>query len=339
MAKSNPKQTTLRDLAAAAGVSINTVSRALRGKEDIAEKTRERIKKLAAQMGYINNMIASSLRLGYTNTIAVLVGDISNPYFAVMMKEIEERARFLGYSSFLINTGENDDIERQAILSALNKNVDGIIICPAQQKDDNIKYLKKHGPPFVLIGRRFHNIATDYVVCDDELGGYLATRSLIERGHRKIMMINGPTHISSARERLAGYRRAMREAGRRPLVREVGLAGEGCEALVDELATGRPRVSAVFAFSDLLAWKFWAALSNRGLTVPDDYSLIGFDHIQSRLPVPGRLSSVSSYKGNMSVAAVDLLVARIRGENRKTTRLIIPAKLAAGDTVADAHQG
>ena len=143
---------TLKDIAAKTGYSVNTVSRALRDKDDIAVETREMIQRTAREMGHVSNTLAASLRLGYTNTIAVILGDISNPHFSIMMKEIEGYAWKAGYTSILFNTNENEELELAAIQSALNKNVDGIIICPAQKTPDNLIYLKESGVPFVLIG-------------------------------------------------------------------------------------------------------------------------------------------------------------------------------------------
>lgn len=339
MANSKGKQAaTLKDIANKTGYSVNTVSRALRDKDDIAPATRERIKAVAAEMGHIGNTLASSLRLGYTNTIAVILSDVSNPHFAVMMKEIEGRARELGYSSFLINTNEDEELELQAIQSALNKSVDGIIICPSQRSEENIRYLQKSGVPFVLIGRHCGGLDTDYVVCNDELGGYQATKALLDNGHRRILMLHGPIYISSARERLAGYRRAFAEAGipvDEALVREVSVTARGeSDGLCEELEQSAP-FTAVFAFSDFLAWEVWSCLKARGLAVPGDCSLIGFDHIQSRLPLPFALTSVSSYKGQMSTAAVELLVERMRENPDGPCRhVVIDTKLAEGETVA-----
>ena len=120
---------------------IRDSSRALRGKDDISAATQALIRKTAEEMGHISNTIASSLRSGYTNTIAVVLGDISNLHFATMMKEIEEYARAKGYTTILLNTNENTDQERQAIQVALSKGVDGILICPTQKNRKNIEYL------------------------------------------------------------------------------------------------------------------------------------------------------------------------------------------------------
>ncbi len=333
----NRQSATLKDIAQKTGYSINTVSRALRDKDDIGLETREKIKQIAQQMGYINNMIASSLRLGYTNTIAVLLGDVSNPHFAIMMKEIEEHARQLGYFSFLINTNEDDKVEFEAIQSALNKNVDGIIICPTQQSDKNIQYLKETGIPFVLIGRHFKSVKTDYVICNDEMGGYQATRYLLEKGHRNILMLNGPSYISSAEERLLGYRKAHKDCGvpvNEDLIREVGITSGGCASVLNDLLQKRINSTAIFAFSDMIAWDMWSGFYQHHIQVPKEISLIGFDNIQSRLALPFRLNSVSSYKAQMSIAAVDILEQKMRGEQEDTySTVFIDTKLADGDTV------
>lgn len=144
------RNATLKDIAEKTGFSINTVSRALRDMDDISEATKKKIRKASKELGHVENSIAQSLRLGYTNTIAVIIGDVSNPFFAIQMKEVETYARRAGYNTFLINTNEDEQQEEIAIKSALNQMVAGIIICPTQKSDKNILFLKKSGIPFVL---------------------------------------------------------------------------------------------------------------------------------------------------------------------------------------------
>jgi LacI family transcriptional regulator len=340
MNRSSRQPATLKDIAKITGYSVNTVSRALRDKEDISLGTRENIKKVSAAMGYINNTLASSLRLGRTNMIAVILGDISNPHFSIQMKELESRARADGYSSFLINTNENAGMEREAIQSALNKNVDGIIICPTQHNEDNIRYLIGTGLPFVQIGRCFESLNASYVICNDELGGYQATRYLISKGHQDILMLNGPAYISSARERFAGYKRAFREAHlpiKPELIREVPITGNGCTEALEYIMRKEIRFTAIFAFSDMIAWDAWAYLQKQGFSIPEDYSLIGFDNIQSRLAIPFQLSTISTYKAKMSNIAVDCLVCIMRGESSgeygTLYRHVIDTELVEGETV------
>lgn len=332
---------TLKDIANATGYSVNTISRALRDKDDIAPGTREKIKEIAAQMGHINNTIASSLRLGYTKTIAVILGDISNPHFGIMMKEIENRARSFGYTSFLLNTNENEEQEREAIQSALNKNVDGIILCPVQQTDANVRYLMQLNLPFIQIGRYFPRLQASYVICNDELGGFQATSYLLKKGHRDIVMLSGPSYISSARERLAGYRRAYGEFGlpvREDLIREVSVTGNGCKEVLRSILKEKLRFTAIFGFSDMILWDAWTVLAQYGYRIPEDCSLIGFDNIQSRLSIPFPLSTVSSFKTMMSTTSVDCLMeliqdAKEESENRRLIRQTIDTRLIEGGTV------
>lgn len=331
------KKVTLKDIAEATGFSINTVSRALRGEKNIAPETLQKIQDARLRMGYINNTLASSLRRGYTNTIAVILGDVSNPHFGVMMSEIEARARMYGYTSFLQTTDENEALELSAIQSAMNKSVDGIIICPCQQSDKNIRYLDSLGIPYVLIGRRCETVAADYVICNDELGGYQAAKMLIQNGHERILMLQGSANISSAHERLEGYLRAHREAGLavdERLIREGSVMGQNNNALYEQIMEEDLHFTGVFAFSDLIAWDFWRFLHNNGYRVPEDYSIVGFDNIQSRLSVPFNLTSISSHKGRMSVEAVDVLVRRMRAQdNLPPAQVVIDTTLAQGETV------
>jgi LacI family transcriptional regulator len=337
MKRSLRQPATLKDIARITGYSVNTVSRALRDKEDISAETKEKIKKVSLDMGYINNAQASSLRLGHTNTIAVILGDISNPYFGIQMKEIENRARGEGYSSFLINTNENTEMEREAIQSALNKNVDGILICPSQHSEDNIRYLMETGIPFLQIGRYTENLKAGYVLQNDEMGGYQAVKHLIDNGHRDILMLNGPLYVSSSRGRLAGYKRALTETGlpvKSELIREVSIIGDGCSEVISDVLREKLRFTAIFTFSDMLAWETWTCLHKHGCSIPRDYSLIGFDNIQSHLGIPFQLSTVSANETKIAAIAIDFLIGSMKGERGDTFHhLIVDTELITGETV------
>ena len=326
---------TLKDIAKKTGFSVNTVSRALRGMEDISEPTRKRIRAVAKEMGYISNATAASLRSGFSKTIAVIVSDISNIFFAAMMKQIETAATAVGYTALLLNTNEDELQELHAIQVALSQHVDGIILSPTQKSDANLDYLKKTGVPFVLIGRRNDDLEISSVVCDDELGGYLAAKHLIENGHRNILMLRGPLYISSSKCRLDGYRRAFCEANLpicEDLIREIPVTGAGHEKLA-KLLSPSPAYTAVIAFSDILGWEIWSYLNEQGIRVPQECSVIGFDHAAAALTLPFRLSSVETPVSQISVAAVRLLLSLVRHEQAEPAQLVFPPKLAEGQTV------
>lgn len=333
------KNVTLRDIAERTGFSINTVSHALKNKTDISKETRELIQKTAQEMGYIGNASASFLRSGISKTIAIILGDISNPHFSIMVREIENYIRGLGYTPFILNTEEDEEIEYRAILSAAQKNVDGVILCPVQRSRNNILFLQKTGIPFVLIGRRFTDLDTDYVVCDDENGGYIAARYLLELGHRDILFLNAPLHISSSAERLHGFHRAFLEKGApyHPDLVYSGSAQSGGWGQVLEAALKRhPSVTAVLSFSDLIAWEAVLALNQLGLRVPKDISVMGFDNIQSRFHFPVLLTTVSSSKRTMATAAAELLLQKIQGEAHE--QIILPTKLIVRESTQPLHK-
>ncbi|MCC3375033.1 LacI family DNA-binding transcriptional regulator [Cohnella sp. REN36] len=316
------RKVTLKDLAIKAGLSVNTISRALKDKEDISPATRKTIQDLAKEMGYVGNALAGSLRSGLTKTIAVIVSDVANPHFGIMVKDIEKTARKHNYTIFVINTEDDYEMEERAIYTAIGKNVDAIIICPSQRSTDNIRFLQKNGVPFVLIGRRFREEPDfDYVICDDEKGGYLATKHLIESGRERVLFLNGPGRISSAQERLEGYKRAHAEAGlpiRDELIVEVGASAGDTRQVVKRLIERDATFTGIFAFNDVIAWEAAYVLQKHGYRVPDDFGVIGFDNIQSRLFIPFQLSSVSPSKGKMSKRAVDIVLHKINHPESKT---------------------
>ena len=332
------RRPTLKDIAIITGYSINTVSRALRNKTDIAECTRDRIKLVSMEMGYINNTIASSLRLGYTNTIAVIIPDVSNLFFTFMMEDIERKARKNGYSSFLLNTSENEEQELLAIKTAINKNVDGIIFSPAQQTGENVQYLIDSGVPFVLLGRYFNDIEADYVVGNDFMGGYQATSHLIENGHRNIVMINAQLHNSSAYLRYQGYLKAHADAGlpvQEELVYETFIKGDDYKHKLYQLLMQRKDITAVFAFNDMVAWSVFDYLLKKGYHVPEDISIVGFDYIQSRVSIPFQLTTVDIHFSKLSTAAVSILMDKIkrRGEMSDSRQETFDTTLIKGATV------
>lgn len=324
---------TLKDIAAATGFSANTVSRALADKSDISEETKEVIRKKAEEMGYIANALASFLRSGVSRNISIIVGDISNPHFSVMVKEMQMLLQKKGYNSIIFNTEENPEMERQAVTVSISQNVDGIIICPAPGGEANIGLLRHYGKPFVLIGRRLEE-ETSYVICDDENSGYLAACYLMDMGHREILFLNGPKGISSVAERLSGYRRALRERGipyNGRLVHTVPVtAGKGTERMRRALA-GEQHYTAVLAFSDILAWQAVCILEELGKKVPDDCSVIGFDNI--RFTYPRRLTSISSSKTTMARKCAGILLGQLEGKAVRKEQIVLETGIVQGDTV------
>ncbi|MEW6045977.1 MAG: LacI family DNA-binding transcriptional regulator [Bacillota bacterium] len=313
-----PRPVTLRDIAREAGVSINTVSRALNGKQDVSEATRSLVQSVAARLDYRPNQLARGLRQQRTATIGVVVADLANPFFAEVVEGIERTASQEGYSIILANTEENQDREQQAVRTLVERQVDGILIAPTQSSDDAIRYLMQRHVPFVLLARFFEGLDAPAVVNDDREGARLAVRHLIQRGHRDILYLNGPPYNSSARLRLAGYRDALEEADipfRPSLVISTDARSTGGYAAIQQALAGGLKFTAVFCFSDYVSFGAIKALRQARLAIPRVVAVIGYDDIDLSAIVEPTLSTVRIAKTRLGQVAAHMLLGMIGGSN------------------------
>lgn len=314
------KRVTLADIAKECNVSVNTVSHALNNKSDISEATKQKIKSAAEKLGYIANASASFLRSGLSKTIAVIVGDISNPHFAILIKEIEVAAREKDYTVFVLNTDENEDLERKAIVAAISKNVDGIIICPVQKSTKNVEFLIKSGVPFTLMGRRFVDIDTNYVVLDDQNSGYIAAEHILKSGMKKTVIISAGLDISSAEERLVGIDNCYKEIGNHAdftLYMLSNLEGEHSKVMQKIVNGG---YDSAICFNDVLALELLSYLDN-------DIKIVSFDNIRSRFTMPYKFASVTSSKTKMSHKAFEILMDSISGKT-EIEQVVLPTRIS-----------
>jgi LacI family transcriptional regulator len=212
----------------------------------------------------------------------------------------------------------------------LAERVDGLLLTPTQTNKGTVIELKASGFPFVLLGRRFDDLDTDYVVTDDVQGGFLATEHLLSLGREKIAMINGPLHISSAKERFQGYKKALEHFGI-PLDRSIVKGGaittdDGYE-ISKALLNHESCLTGIFAYSDFVAFGAMRAIREAGLKIPDDIAIIGYDNIEfsSCLEVP--LTSIEIPEQKLGSTAVSILDERIRDRTKDVLRSILEVKL------------
>lgn len=302
---------TLKDVAEASGVSISTVSRVLDDRTPPSRSaTAVRVRAIADELGYRRNMFASSLRRGETATIGVLVPRLTDAVMALMFEALERAARQRGYFAVVATCGDDADDERRATETLLDRNVDGVILATARIDDALPASLRARGIPHVLVLR------TDRVspssLGDDETGGYLAVRHLIDLGHRDIGVITGPWFTSSGQDRKAGAMRALREAGLPVHDRRVLEVGYGLDHGIEAgraLLRDADRPTAIFAANDNLAVGVLSVARTVGLTPGRDLSVVGYNDIPlvSRLPVP--LTSVHTPFDQIATSAFELLLA------------------------------
>jgi LacI family transcriptional regulator len=246
--------------------------------------------------------------------VALVFGDVSNMLFAIKIRELEEELRKRGYQVLILNTDEDQELERRAIHTAISRQVDGVVLCPCQKGKEGLRLLEQHHVPFVLSGRYFDDFECDSVVWADYKGGLIATRHLIERGCQRILFLNGPEIISSARERGRGYRDALEAAGLTPVERSVSSMSGGVRSALSELDQQGLRYDGIFAFSDLMALEAACWLFDHGRRIPEDVRMAGFDDILSHMCIPFGLTSIAADKRQETLHAVELLLNRVEGK-------------------------
>jgi len=311
----------LKDIAARSGYSVTTISKALKDSPDISAVTKEKIKLLADEMRYIPNTVASSLRSGKTKTIAIILGDISNPFFAIMVKELDNELVKHQFNSIIFNTNEKYELEKKAVYIALSKHVDGIILFPTQVDHGDIDIIRRSGIPFVLVGRYFDSVDTDFVIVDDLNGAYLATSYLLKKNHRDILFLNGPLFVSCARDRKIGYEKALREYNvplKEELVKETSITTGKSKEIIHRMLKESINFSAIFAFSDFIAWEAICVLHSMNLRVPEDVAVVGYDNIQSKYYVPYPLTTIHYSKRELAKKTVQVLMKRINKKDKSS---------------------
>ncbi len=290
--------TTIRDVAKLAGVAPITVSRVINDAGYISPETRARVEAAIGELGYVPNTLARSLRSRQTGMLALVLTDITNPFFTTVARGVEDAASDAGFNLILCNTDESKAKQDKYVQVLLQKQVDGVLLVPARGDAESIRHIRQQGAPVVLLDRRLSraksndydsiDVDVDAVRCDSKSGACELVRLLTSLGHRRIAMLSGPPEVSTAEDRLQGYRQALREAGLGPETEQV-LCGEftvssGYEMTRQALADA-PRPTALFAGNNFIAIGALKALRDLQLQVPDDLAMVGFDDLPSGLVV------------------------------------------------------
>jgi len=334
-------QVTIRDVAEAVGVSVNTVSRALNDKPDVSAETKAAILETAKKLDYRPNKLARGLRSNKTQTIGVIVADIANPFYGAMVKGVEKAARASNWSIILGNTDEDYEKEAEVIQTMLADRVDGLLIVPAQAGTETIKQLQESKFPFVLLGRRFDDLPTDYVVTDDAQGGFIATEHLIKLGHKQVAMINGPLRVSSAKERLRGYKKALETYGLEideTMVSAGAMTTEDGYRITKALLDRRVHPTAVFAYSDFVAFGVMRAIREAKLNIPNDIAVVGYDDVEFSSCLETPLTTIAIPEQELAINAVRVLETRLNTSDKDPLTSVLSVKLIVRDSTIDRSQ-
>jgi LacI family transcriptional regulator len=327
----------MKDIADDLGVSLMTVSKALRNQSDISEKTRNRVLQRMRELNYQPDWIARSMVTGRTYVVGLVLPDLMHSFFAEVAKGVARKLQPLGYQVVISDTEEDGDVERRQVDVLVSRKVDGLIIASAQRKGrlELFEMLDANKTPYVLIDRMLGGTNANYVgVRDDELGD-LATEHLISQGCQRVAHIRGPA-VATGTGRLRGYRRALARHGRMPNPAHVtsGEYGDntGYNAMQVLLRTD-PRPDGVFCYNDPVAAGAIKAILEANLRVPEDIAIIGAGnvHYSDLLRVP--LSTVDQSSAVIGETAADLLVNCMDSRKQSAPRhVFIPPRLVVRDS-------
>jgi LacI family transcriptional regulator len=302
----------IKDVARQAGVSVGTVSNVINRPELVAEETRSRVQAVIEQLGYVRSESARQLRAGRSRLMALLVLDMSNPFFVDIARGAERAARDAGLRMIVCNSGQSPAEEADYLALFAEQRVRGVLVTPADATGRNLDALRRHAIPFVLVDRTAEEGQGCSVSVDDLTGGALALRHLLAAGHRRVAYISGPTHLQQVRDRRAGALTALAEAGlgadallELPTERLDVAAGRDAGARLLGLAD---RPTAVFCANDLLALGVLQAMYAAGVSVPDDLAIVGYDDIEFAAAAAVPLTSVRQPAVTMGSLAAGLLV-------------------------------
>ncbi len=303
------------DVARHAGTSTAVVSYVVNGgPRPVATKTRGRVLAAIDALGYRPNRIAQALSARRSGVLGLILPDSSNPFFAGLAREVERATARRGYMLLLANAGQDSALELRHVEAFLERKVDGVFLISATNAGRSAEVLAESGVPHMLLDRLSRDKRAMVVRVDNETGGHLATRHLIALGHRRILHLAGPGLLTGARERAAGYRRAMREAGLSPLP-EIVCPFDLAHALETALAllAAPDRPSALFVGSDVQALGVLRAAADLGIEIPRHLAVVGFDGIpESAYSVP-RLTTVAQPVEEMAAFATARLIGEIEG--------------------------
>lgn len=332
----------INDVAARAGVSPGTVSNVLNRPERVAEATRLRVEEAIRELDYVRNSSGRSLRAGRSDSVGLLVLDVTNPFFTMVAQGVEDQAAEAGRTVMLLNSAESPERQRRSLRMLAEHRAAGAVVMPVDDDVTDLLWLRERGIPWVLLDRGDVGPDVGSSVCvDNHAGGLAAGRHLVSLGHERITFLSGPLSLEQCRTRLAGLRAALAESGFDSedsvrLIESPSLTAASGEKAVEDVLAGGPRrrPHAVFCANDQLALGLLKGLGERGLSAPADLSVVGYDDIDAAALVHPGLTTVAQPKYEIGRAAMRLLAAELDAPqpHRYERLLFAPTLVVRGST-------
>jgi LacI family transcriptional regulator len=306
-----------------------TVSRVVHGSPLVSAELRARVEAALAETGYMPNMLARGLRSKRTDTIALLLPDITNPFFTALAQGVEVAARETGLSMILANSDESEDEELRLIRVLLQRQVDGLLLIPSGSGSAALRLCRDQDVPVVCVDRRPGRADADVVRADSEAGSLELGRLIAGLGHRNTAILSGPASVLTARDRVAGFRRAVvEEAGLpEPAVFEGTFTIESGRAMASVAMTVRPRPTALFAANNFIAIGVLHALREMEIAVPEDVAVVGFDDLPEAMVTFPFLTVVAQPAAEIGREAVGLLRHRLGDPDGPKREVVLPTRI------------
>jgi DNA-binding LacI/PurR family transcriptional regulator len=333
--------TSLKDVAALAGVSPSTVSRVINGTMFVNEETRQRVEEAIASVNYRPNLLAQSLRLKATKNIGLLVPEIAHPSFNLVIKYIEESASKRDLNLLIFNTHNNYTREAVAIDMLLRQRINGIIFSRVSDESHVVNMSRSSNTPMVVIDRAFHNEKIPNVILDNYQAGVIAAEHLIGCGCKRIATITGSFKIGLSRERHQGFRDTLEKHGMvldRSMVHEGEFTYENGVAGVTRFFEEQVRFDGLWGHNDLIAAGAISTLCRRGIRIPEDIAVMGMDNVQFAEMCYPSLTTIAQPYQELCEKAVDYIDKLTSGERIEQFQVLLPPRLVVRESTSPRKQ-
>jgi LacI family transcriptional regulator len=336
------RSASIKDVANRASVAVGTVSNVLNYPDRVSQRTKERVLRAIDELGFIRNDAARQLRAGQSRTIGLIVLDVGNPFFTSVVRAAEDAAALQGSAVLLGDSGHNAGRESNYIDLFQEQRVQGLLISPVGDVTERLDQLRERGVPTVLVDRLADDSKYSSVSVDDDAGGYLAARHLLDTGRRRLAFVGGPTSIRQVADRLQGAQRAVNEEPDATLEvldsdGQTVLAGRSVGNMLVERGRG-DLPDGIFCANDLLALGVMQSLSmTHALRIPEDIALIGYDDIDFAVSAVVPLSSIRQPTEALGRTAIELLAEELESDNPRHRAVIFTPELVVRQSTGPAE--